>query len=48
MQTVSTGAKEGFLRTGLQIIRNDGSQGLYHGVSYYRSKYSLHHVLKVS
>ncbi|KAJ5691224.1 hypothetical protein N7488_011959 [Penicillium malachiteum] len=33
MQTVSSGAKEGFMVTGLHIIRNDGPKSLYNGLS---------------
>ncbi|KAJ5182952.1 hypothetical protein N7492_000568 [Penicillium capsulatum] len=33
MQTVSTGVKEGSLRTGLRIIQTDALRGLYHGLS---------------
>ncbi|KAJ5279830.1 hypothetical protein N7478_005202 [Penicillium angulare] len=33
MQTVSTGAKEGFVPTGLHIIKQEGAKGLYHGLS---------------
>lgn len=33
MQTVADGAKQGSVRTGIQIIQNEGVRGLYHGVS---------------
>lgn len=33
MQTVAEGAKQGSVRTGSQIIQNEGVRGLYHGVS---------------
>jgi dicarboxylate transporter 10 len=36
MQTVADGAKQGSVRTGVQIIQNEGVRGLYHGVSIYR------------
>jgi hypothetical protein len=35
MQTVADGAKQGSVRTGVQIIRSEGVRGLYHGVSIY-------------
>ncbi|KAJ5777356.1 hypothetical protein N7520_000602 [Penicillium odoratum] len=40
MQTVSNGAKEGFIRTGLHIIQSEGPRGLYHGVSRLPSKFN--------
>lgn len=33
MQTVADGAKQNSVRTGIQIIHNEGVRGLYHGVS---------------
>lgn len=33
MQTVADGAKQGSVRTGVQIVQNEGVRGLYHGVS---------------
>lgn len=33
MQTVADGAKQGSVRTGVQIVQNEGVRGLYRGVS---------------
>lgn len=33
MQTVADGAKQGSVRTGVQIVQNEGARGLYRGVS---------------
>ncbi|KAJ6006233.1 hypothetical protein N7451_004177 [Penicillium sp. IBT 35674x] len=47
MQTVPDGAKEGFIRTGLHIIRSDGTRGLYQ-VTYGMSRIALYEELKMS
>ncbi|OOQ90514.1 dicarboxylate transporter [Penicillium brasilianum] len=56
MQTVAEGAKQNSVRTGIQIIHNEGVRGLYHGLSaglmrsltYGASRIALYEELKQS
>jgi hypothetical protein len=34
MQTVSNGAKQSTITTGMRIVHGEGVKGLYHGVSH--------------
>ncbi|KAJ5939640.1 hypothetical protein N7466_002774 [Penicillium verhagenii] len=47
MQTVSNGAKEGFIQTGLHIIQREGTRGLYH-VTYGTSRIALYEEMKTA